>query len=81
MRSLQKILTDQPQAEIIIVGDDGVSYGALPSNGTTWKKIFCEEVFPNLSEREKSRLHFLGQIPYEQYLALLQVSTVHVYLT
>ena len=39
MRSLQKILTDQPQAEIIIVGDDGVSYGALPPNGTTWKKI------------------------------------------
>jgi Glycosyltransferase len=81
MRSLQEILIAQPQAEILIVGDDGVSYGASPPKGTTWKKILSEEVLPVLSEKEKARLHFLGRIPYDQYLALLQVSTVHVYLT
>jgi len=81
MRSLREILVAQPQVEILIVGEDGVSYGASPPNGTTWKKIFSEEVLPVLSEKEKSRLHFLGRIPYDQYLALLQVSTVHVYLT
>jgi glycosyltransferase involved in cell wall biosynthesis len=81
MRSLQEILIAQPQVEILIVGDDGVSYGASPPSGTTWKKIFGEEVLPILSVEQKSRLHFLGRIPYDQYLALLQVSTVHVYLT
>ena len=81
MRSLQEILISQPQVEILIVGDEGVSYGASPPNGATWKNIFSEEILPSLSDKEKSRLHFLGRIPYHQYLALLQVSTVHVYLT
>jgi glycosyltransferase involved in cell wall biosynthesis len=27
------------------------------------------------------RIHFLGQVPYETYLNVLQVSSVHVYLT
>ena len=81
MRSLQDILVAQPEVQILIVGGDGVSYGTSPPNGTTWKNFFSEEVLPTLSVKEKSRLHFLGHIPYDQYLALLQVSTVHVYLT
>jgi glycosyltransferase involved in cell wall biosynthesis len=28
-----------------------------------------------------SRVHFLGQVPYDVYLNVLQVSTVHVHLT
>ncbi len=81
MRSLREILIAHSTVEILIVGNDGVSYGAPPPKGATWKKIFCKEVFPALSEYEKSRVHFLGQIPYDKYLELLQVSTVHVYLT
>jgi glycosyltransferase involved in cell wall biosynthesis len=27
------------------------------------------------------RVHFLGHLPYQQYLTVLQISTVHVYLT
>src|SRR6185295_18628569 len=27
------------------------------------------------------RVHFLGHLPYRQYLTVLQISTVHVYLT
>src|SRR5262249_37943620 len=27
------------------------------------------------------RVHFLGRLPYQQYLTVLQISTVHVYLT
>ena len=81
MRSLREILEVQPDVEILIVGDDGVSYGASPSNGRSWKEIFSDEVIPKMSEQQKSRLHFLGRIPYEKYLAILQVSSVHVYLT
>ena len=81
MRSLQEILIANSQIEILIVGDDGISYGSPPPKGATWKEIFCKEVFPVLSKNEKSRVHFLGQIPYDKYLELLQISTVHVYLT
>ena len=42
-----------------------------PLTGRHGKKFFSEEVLPSLSEKEKSRLHFLGRIPYEKYLALL----------
>jgi glycosyltransferase involved in cell wall biosynthesis len=27
------------------------------------------------------RIHFLGHLPYQHYLTVLQISTVHVYLT
>jgi glycosyltransferase involved in cell wall biosynthesis len=37
-----------------------------------------QEVGPKL---DMSRVHFLGQIPYEFHLNVLQVSSAHVYLT
>ena len=30
---------------------------------------------------DTSRLHFVGTLPYDNYLNLLQVSTAHIYLT
>ena len=81
MRSLQEILNAQPEVEILIVGDEGTSYGSTPPSEKSWKEIFSDEVLPKLSEAQKTRLHFLGKIPYEQYLAMLQISTIHVYLT
>ena len=30
---------------------------------------------------DRSRVHFLGRVPYATFVALLQVSSVHVYLT
>ena len=81
MRSLQEIFTAQPETEILIIGDDGVSYGSRPSDGKTWKEVFTKEISPKLSEEHRSRIHFLGRLPYEQYVAIMQVSTVHVYLT
>jgi len=32
-------------------------------------------------ELDLRRVHFLGHLPYRQYLTVLQVSSVHVYLT
>jgi len=81
MRAVGEIMDAQPDAQILIIGDDGVSYGAHPSNGKTWKEIFSEEVITKMPEQQKSRVHFLGRISYEKYLAMLQVSSVHVYLT
>ena len=81
MRSLPKLLAVKPNAQVLIVGKEGVSYGAQPPNGKSWKTIFCEEVLPQLTPQQRGRIHFLGTIDYPRFINLLQVSRVHVYLT
>lgn len=78
MRSLPEILRERPKARVLIVGGDGVSYGGPPPAGTTWKQQFFDEV---ASDLDSSRVHFLGKLPYLDYLKVLQVSAAHVYLT
>lgn len=78
MRALPKILKDNPKARVIIVGGDDVSYGSKPPAGTTWKQLFLNEVCDQL---DLSRVHFVGKLPYPDFIQLLQLSTVHVYLT
>jgi len=81
MRSLPEILKRRPTAHVLIVGGDDVSYGAKPENDNTWKEIFASEVKPQISDADWRRVHFLGKIPYPHFIALLQLSTVHIYLT
>lgn len=78
MRALPEILRRRPKARVLIVGGDNVSYGAAPPNGQSWKQIFLDEVKHDL---DLSRVHFLGHIAYQHFVTLLQLSTVHVYLT
>jgi glycosyltransferase involved in cell wall biosynthesis len=78
MRTLPKLLRERPSLKVLIVGRDSGGYGAQPLEGKSWKQIFLEEVQDQL---DLTRVFFLGNIPYPEYLKLLQVSTVHVYLT
>lgn len=78
MRALPLIMEKRPKARILIVGGDGVSYGAKPKINKSWKQIFLDEVKDKI---DLSRIHFLGNIPYHHFIALLQLSRVHVYLT
>ena len=78
MRALPEILRRRPNAKVMIVGANGVSYGAAAPAGKTWRDIYLAEVQDRI---DLSRVHFLGNIPYGQFLALLQLSTVHVYHT
>ncbi len=78
MRALPEILRQRPNARVIIVGGDDVSYGSKPPAGTTWKNLFLNEVRDQL---DMSRVHFVGKIAYPNFIKLLQISTVHVYLT
>ncbi len=78
MRALPALLKAKPHAHVIIVGGDKVSYGRAAPEGQSWKLIFLNEV---LSDLDKSRVHFVGNLSYKNYLKVLQVSTVHVYLT
>jgi glycosyltransferase involved in cell wall biosynthesis len=81
MRALPELLARRPQARVLIVGGNDVSYGARPAEGQTWKGIFSAEVRPQIPDADWSRVHFVGHLPYAQFVTLLQLSTVHVYLT
>ena len=85
MRALPQILKARPNAKVLIVGADGVSYGARPNaakyGAANWKDIFANEVRGQISDADWQRVHFLGQVPYQYFIPLLQLSTVHVYLT
>ena len=81
MRALPRILRDRPKARVLLVGGDDVSYGARAPGHQSWKQIFATEVRHLIPDADWQRVHFLGHVPYEQFLAVLHVSTVHVYLT
>lgn len=81
MRALPALLKKRPNAIVLIVGGDDVSYGAKPDDGKKWKDIFIDEMRPAISIADWQRVHFLGTVPYESFIPLLQLSTVHVYLT
>lgn len=81
MRALPGLLRARPRARVLIVGGDEVSYGARPPRGQTWKQIFVDEVRGQIPEGDWARVHFTGRLPHGQFLRLLQVARVHVYLT
>ena len=78
MRALPAVLKRRPKAHVVIVGGDDVSYGRLPPTGQTYRSVMLKEVG---SQLDMQRVHFMGWVPYEQYLNVLQVSSAHVYLT
>ncbi|MFH6781396.1 MULTISPECIES: glycosyltransferase [Methylobacterium] len=78
LRALPAIMAARPQAQVVIAGNDGVSYGATSPDRRSWKEVFLSEVRHRL---DLARVHFVGPLPYTDYLRLLQVSRVHVYLT
>ncbi len=81
MRALPSLLKERPNARVLIVGGDDVSYGARPPGGKKWKDIFAQEARAQMSDQEWSRVHFLGHVSHPQFIGLLQLSSVHVYLT
>jgi glycosyltransferase involved in cell wall biosynthesis len=78
MRALPEIMARRPQAHVLIVGGDGVSYSAPPAGGQTYRQQFFDEVKDRI---DLSRIHFLGKLPYEDFIRVVQLSSVHVYLT
>ncbi|MBN0063423.1 glycosyl transferase family 1, partial [Pseudomonas aeruginosa] len=76
MRALPEILRRVPDCQVVIVGGDSVSYGNPPSDGRTWREKLLQE-----NPLDPERVHFLGKVPYVTYRRVLQVSTVHLYLT
>jgi glycosyltransferase involved in cell wall biosynthesis len=78
MRALPDVLAARPEAQVVIVGGDEVSYGQPPKAGGKWKDILLDEVKDRL---DLSRVHFTGRLPYDRLVDLMHVSRVHAYLT
>ena len=78
LRALPEVLAARPEARVVIVGGTGVSYGAAPPGGGSWKEALLKELGDRL---DPARVHFVGWLPYADYCRLMQVSRVHAYLS
>jgi glycosyltransferase involved in cell wall biosynthesis len=78
MRALPGLLKGRKNLKVVMVGNDGVSYGAHPPEGKTWREHFMREVGERI---DPARVAFPGRIDYATYLAMLRRSDAHVYLT
>lgn len=78
MRSLPVILDKRPRAQVLVIGGDETSYGPNLAGGKTFRGQLLQELGDSL---DRSRVHFLGRVPYPVFLQVLQVSRAHVYLT
>ncbi|QPO11971.1 glycosyltransferase [Thalassospira sp. A40-3] len=76
MRAAAKLAQQNPDAQFVIAGGDGVSYGQARKDGRTWRDVMMAE-----TQIDPSRIHFLGQIPHDQLIRMYQISSLHVYLT
>ena len=78
MRALPDLLRRRPNAHVVLVGTEEVYYGNRAPGGVSWKEYCLRETMHGL---DMSRVHFLNWLPHADLRALMQISTVHVYLT
>ncbi len=76
MRALDRLQKRRPRLHAIIVGEDRVAYGKQLPKGESWKQRMLAEL-----SLDPDRTHFTGHLPRPDYLAVLQASHAHVYLT
>lgn len=78
MRALPHIQKARPNARILVVGGNETSYGGKSKHPGGLRGQMEAEVGHLL---DWDRLHFLGQVPYENYQSIIQISSCHIYLT
>lgn len=78
MRALPAIMKARPNCQVVIVGGDSASYSPPLSEGKSYLQRYLSEVEGQL---DMTRVHFTGTLSFYDYLRVLQVSRLHVYLT
>lgn len=76
MRALERLLRRDARVEAVIIGGDELSYSAPHPSGRPWREAMLEAV-----DIDRARVHFLGRVPHPTFVAALQISSAHVYLT
>jgi glycosyltransferase involved in cell wall biosynthesis len=79
MRALPALQRKMPDAQFVIVGGDSVSYGnKAPEPYSSYREMLMAEIG---KEIDLARTHFVGRLPYADYLNLVRISRLHIYLT
>ena len=78
MRALPDILARRPNARVLILGGNDVSYGGKSKHPGGLRAQMEDEVGALM---DWSRVHFLGNVPYPDFIRLVQISRCHIYLT
>ncbi|CAN4273956.1 RfaG Glycosyltransferase [Methylophilaceae bacterium] len=81
IRALPELLKKRPKLRVLMIGGNDVSYGYKHPSGKKWRDIFMNEILPKIGNEEKERIHFIDPVPHPQLINILQLSSVHVYLT
>jgi glycosyltransferase involved in cell wall biosynthesis len=75
MKATEILLKKRPNAHFFIAGTEKIFYGDYLEN-ETYKNIMLNKL--NL---DMNRVHFVGELDFNSYLSLLQISSVHIYAT
>lgn len=76
MAAMEQVLTANSKVQVLVVGEEQGGYGRRAAEADSHKaKVLADH---NI---DAERVHFMGRIPYETFTRVLQVSSVHVYLT
>jgi glycosyltransferase involved in cell wall biosynthesis len=78
MRALPKILAERPNARVLIVGGEEVSYGRSSAHPGGLRAEMEAEVGNGV---DWSRVHFLGRVPYSKFVEIVQISRCHIYMS
>ena len=76
MEALPIVLQQDKECHVVIAGSDRVCYGKALPDGKTYREHMLAKL-----DLDMERVHFVGQLPYGDYLKVLQSATVHVYLS
>lgn len=76
LEAAAKVVRRHPDALFVFVGGDGVSYGAPPPGGGSWK----EHLLASL-DAPGERVIFPGVVAHSVLRQLFQISAAHLYLT
>ena len=80
LRALPELQQRLPHLQVLLIGRDSakVSYGANRTDGQGWLSALRRELDGQL---DWSRIHAPGHLPYDQFVAAMQLSAAHVYFT
>lgn len=76
LKAIEKICQQRPYCHVIITGGDEVSYSKKLPDGQCYRELCLRSV-----SLPDDRVHFLGKVPYSTHIQLLQLSSIHIYLT
>jgi glycosyltransferase involved in cell wall biosynthesis len=77
-RALPHILEARPNARVLIVGGNGTSYG----RESTAVGGYRGEMEAEIGDRvDWDRVHFLGRLPYEEYVKVTQIGRCAIHLS